>query len=234
MKILVIEDEDTIRETLEELLELEGFQVVAAENGLIGVQMAQAERPDLIISDVMMPELDGYGVLKQLQQQPETATIPFIFLTAKASLTDVRQGMNLGADDYLTKPFTLAELRQAIAIRLSKQASMMEQYWQERERTKSLQHQSQEHQNMAEAQEDILKKMVLELRNPLSNISMAIYMLERATTDQERDRYITILKEECTHEMALLNEVEQLQELLTSGHVKLLQRWQLFKSPSNF
>jgi DNA-binding response OmpR family regulator len=181
-----------------------------------------------------MPELDGYGVLKQLQQQPETATIPFIFLTAKASLTDVRQGMNLGADDYLTKPFTLAELRQAIAIRLSKQASMMEQYWQERERTKSLQHQSQEHQNMAEAQEDILKKMVLELRNPLSNISMAIYMLERATTDQERDRYITILKEECTHEMALLNEVEQLQELLTSGHVKLLQRWQLFKSPSNF
>lgn len=226
MKILVIEDDDLIRETLQELLELEGFQVVTAENGLVGVQIAQAEHPDLTICDVMMPELDGYGVLAQLQQHPETAMIPFLFLTAKASLTDMRQGMNLGADDYLTKPFTLAELRQAIAIRFSKQASLMQQYWQERDRARSLQQQSQDHQNMAEVQEDILKKMLLELRNPLSNISMAIYMLERATTDQERDRYLTILKEECAHEMAVLNKVEQLQGLLTSGNLKLIQRLQ--------
>lgn len=225
MKILVIEDEDTIRAALQELLELEGFQVVAAENGLIGVQIALAEQPDLTICDVMMPELDGYGVLAELQQYPETATMPFLFLTAKSSLTEVRQGMNLGADDYLTKPFTLAELRQAIAIRLSKQASMTERYWQEREQANSLRQQSQEHQNLAEAQEDILKKMVLELRNPLSNIRMAIYMLERATTERERDRYLTILKEECAHEIALLNEVEQLQGLLTAGNRKLIQRF---------
>lgn len=172
MKILVIEDEDTIRDTLQELLELENFQVVTAENGLIGVQMAQAERPDLVICDVMMPELDGYEVLAQLHQKSETATIPFIFLTAKASLTDVRQGMNLGADDYLTKPFTLAELRQAIAVRLTKQANLMDQYWQERDRSQQLQRQAQDQQNVAEVQEDLLKKMVLELRNPLSNISI--------------------------------------------------------------
>lgn len=231
MKILVIEDEDTIRDTLQELLELENFQVVTAENGLIGVQMAQAERPDLVICDVMMPELDGYEVLAQLHQKSETATIPFIFLTAKASLTDVRQGMNLGADDYLTKPFTLAELRQAIAVRLTKQANLMDQYWQERDRSQQLQRQAQDQQNVAEVQEDLLKKMVLELRNPLSNISMAIYLLERATTDLERDRYLTILKEECAHEMALLHEMEQLQGLLTSGNLKLIQRLQTLRSP---
>jgi diguanylate cyclase (GGDEF)-like protein len=127
-KILVIEDERAIRLNLLKLLGAEGFQAIVAENGIKGVQLAQTEQPDLIICDIMMPELDGYGVLSALQQNPNTATIPFIFLTAKGDRSDWRQGMNLGADDYLTKPFTRAELLEAIASRLQKQVSLTQRH----------------------------------------------------------------------------------------------------------
>ncbi len=127
-KILVIEDDRSIRQNLLDLLALEEFKVIAAENGRIGVLLAQEEIPDLIICDVMMPELDGHGVLKILRQTPTTATIPFIFLTAKSDQTDFRQGMELGADDYLTKPFTRAELLAAITSRLEKKVVINQQY----------------------------------------------------------------------------------------------------------
>jgi two-component system, sensor histidine kinase and response regulator len=132
--ILAIEDETKIRENIQEILELEGFDVLTAENGRIGVQLAQDHHPDLIICDVMMPELDGYDVLVALRQDPSTVKIPFIFLSAKATKADFRKGMSLGADDYLTKPFTPSELREAIEIRLEKQTMMMERYSQELER----------------------------------------------------------------------------------------------------
>jgi diguanylate cyclase (GGDEF)-like protein len=127
-KILVIEDERIIRTNILKLLRAEGFETIGADNGLTGVQLAIAEQPDLIICDILMPSLDGYGVLKALQQDPVTATIPFIFLTAKADRSDWRQGMKLGADDYLTKPFTRAELLDAIASRLQKQVSLTQRH----------------------------------------------------------------------------------------------------------
>jgi diguanylate cyclase (GGDEF)-like protein len=127
-KILVIEDEQAIRMNLLKLLSAEGFQVIGADNGNSGVQLAQAEQPDLIICDILMPGLDGYGVLTALQQDPVTAAIPFIFLTAKTERSDWRQGMKLGADDYLTKPFTRAELLEAIASRLQKQESLLQRH----------------------------------------------------------------------------------------------------------
>jgi anti-anti-sigma factor len=132
--ILVIEDETKIRENIQEILELEGFDVLTAANGKIGVQLAQQHHPDLIICDVMMPELDGYGVLVTLRQDPSTLKIPFIFLSANATKADFRKGMSLGADDYLTKPFTPSELREAISIRLEKQTMMIARYSQELER----------------------------------------------------------------------------------------------------
>jgi anti-anti-sigma factor len=132
--ILAIEDEAEIRENIQEILELEGFDVLTAENGRIGVQLAQQHHPDLIICDVMMPELDGYDVLVTLRQDPNTLKIPFIFLSAKATKADFRKGMSLGADDYLTKPFTPGELREAISTRLEKQTMMMTRYAQELER----------------------------------------------------------------------------------------------------
>jgi len=113
-QILVIEDNLEVRENLVELLELSNYDVSSAENGKIGVQKAVELLPDLILCDVMMPELDGFGVLHILSKNPKTANIPFIFLTAKSEKTDFRKGMNLGADDYITKPFDEVELFDAI------------------------------------------------------------------------------------------------------------------------
>ncbi|WP_017315857.1 EAL domain-containing response regulator [Mastigocladopsis repens] len=126
-KILVIEDEESVRENLLDLLEAENFDTIAAANGRIGVKLALSEVPDLILCDLMMPEIDGYGVLTALREEPITASIPFIFLTARSARADFRQGMNLGADDYLTKPFTRTELLSAIASRLTRQANLAKQ-----------------------------------------------------------------------------------------------------------
>jgi DNA-binding NarL/FixJ family response regulator len=121
-KILVIEDEPEMRRNLTTILRLEQFQPLAAENGEAGVEVAKREKPDLIVCDVMMPKLDGYGVIAALRADDETAGIPFIFLTAKGEKPDVRAGMNLGADDYLTKPVAKADLLAAIRSRLERAA----------------------------------------------------------------------------------------------------------------
>jgi diguanylate cyclase (GGDEF)-like protein len=126
--ILVIEDELPIRELIAEMLMLEDFEVLQAGNGREGIDIAQSQCPNLIICDVMMPVLDGYGVLTALQQDTITASIPFVFLTARGTKQDIRYGMNLGADDYLIKPFTQDELLDAISIRLRKQANSLQQY----------------------------------------------------------------------------------------------------------
>jgi DNA-binding NarL/FixJ family response regulator len=117
-KILVIEDEPEMRRNLLTILKLEKFQPLGAENGRAGLDTVRREKPDLILCDVMMPELDGHGVLDALRQDADTASIPFIFLTAKGEKEDLRSGMNLGADDYLTKPVARAELLEAINARL--------------------------------------------------------------------------------------------------------------------
>ena len=109
-KILIIEDNRDVRENTADILELEGYEVASAENGLTGVERAKELLPDIIVCDIMMPELDGYGVLEELNKDSQTSSIPFIFLTAKTEKTDMRKGMNLGADDYLTKPFHFEEL----------------------------------------------------------------------------------------------------------------------------
>ncbi|WP_273565715.1 response regulator [Maribacter halichondriae] len=119
-KILLIEDNKDVRENTADILEFANYKVATAENGKIGVQKAKQFKPDLIVCDIMMPELDGYDVLRSLAGDGLTASIPFIFLTAKTDRADMRLGMNLGADDYLTKPFEEKELLDAITCRLSK------------------------------------------------------------------------------------------------------------------
>lgn len=136
-KILVIEDEDFVRENILDLLDAEGFEAIGAENGQIGLNLAKEMIPDLILCDVMMPGLDGYGVLTAIRQDALMASIPFIFLTAKAAKADFRQGMELGADDYITKPFTRAELLGAIASRLKKQAALETLYHTELQQAKA-------------------------------------------------------------------------------------------------
>lgn len=127
-KILVIDDNTAIRENTAEILSLAGYGTSTAENGKVGVEMAIRELPDLIVCDIMMPELDGYGVLHLLKKNPATEHIPFIFLTAKTERTDFRKGMEMGADDYITKPFDDLELLRAIEMRLKKMEIITAQY----------------------------------------------------------------------------------------------------------
>jgi DNA-binding response OmpR family regulator len=121
-KLLLIEDDVTVRENTAELLELSNYNVITASNGKLGIETAKQEIPDIIICDIMMPEIDGYGVLEALSKNPSTLNIPFIFLSAKTEHKDIRKGMDLGADDYLTKPFEEEELLSAIESRLAKVA----------------------------------------------------------------------------------------------------------------
>ncbi|CAG0928947.1 Transcriptional regulatory protein WalR [Thermoflexales bacterium] len=154
-KILVIDDDTGIRNNLTELLEAEGYEVSSAEDGRRGIQQVRLTLPDLVICDIMMPELDGYGVLTELREDPVTATIPFIFLTAKIENSDLRQGMNLGADDYLVKPFTRTQLLMAIATRLRKQTVITQ-------RLKA---------KMDDLRNSIALALPHELRTPLAGIS---------------------------------------------------------------
>ncbi|QIF04613.1 response regulator transcription factor [Roseimicrobium sp. ORNL1] len=116
--ILLIEDEPQMRSNMRTVLELEGYHVQAVSNGRLGIEALRADKPDLVLCDVMMPELDGYGVLALMRSKSETVDIPFIFLTAKGEKADVRTGMNSGADDYLVKPVGIRDLIDAIESRL--------------------------------------------------------------------------------------------------------------------
>ncbi|MBD2043445.1 response regulator [Microcoleus sp. FACHB-672] len=153
-KILIIEDESEIRENIRELLEAENFKAIGAENGKIGLQLAAEHLPDLILCDVMMPEIDGYAVLEALRKDPLTATIPFIFLTAFADKAQTRKGMELGADDYIPKPCTIKELLRTISTRLEKQAAIERQQAQKLEKLRS----------------SIILSLPHELRTPLNGI----------------------------------------------------------------
>ena len=126
--ILVIDDNNDIRENTAEILELAGYKTFTAENGKRGVEMAMKEKPSVIVCDIMMPELDGYGVLHLLRKNPDTQNIPFIFLTAKTERGDFRKGMEMGADDYITKPFEDIELLNAVEIRLKKSEILEQNY----------------------------------------------------------------------------------------------------------
>lgn len=126
--ILVIDDNKDIRENTAEILDLAGYKTFTAENGKKGVELALKEKPDVIVCDIMMPELDGYGVLHLLRKNPEAQNIPFIFLTAKTERSDFRKGMEMGADDYVTKPFEDVELLNAIEIRLKKAEVLKQKY----------------------------------------------------------------------------------------------------------
>lgn len=217
--ILVIEDEAFLREEISELLELEGFQAASAANGLVGVQMAKELLPDLIICDVMMPELNGHGVLTQLRQEPHTALIPFIFLTARNAAEDFRQGMKLGADDYIIKPFKRTDLLEAIATRLTKQ-NLISQLQQKIETL---------NQSNLE-KDDFLNTASHELRNPATNILMAIQMLKKAPTKERLQRYLEVLQAESNRELELIDDLLDLQRLETESHLTktetiVLQDW---------
>lgn len=166
-KILVIEDEPRLRIEVIEWLKFEGYEVIGAADGVEGVEAALRERPDLIVCDITMPRLDGYGVLLEIQANPATIGIPFIFLTARATYDDLRKGMTIGADDYITKPFTLDQLLQSVRIRLEKKAAKERQYLAEIE---ALTQTLRKEQEQREIKARLIAMFSHDFRNPLTGI----------------------------------------------------------------
>lgn len=235
-KILVIEDEFSVRSNIVDLLEAEDFNAIGAENGFVGALWAQQHLPDLIICDVMMPEVDGYEVLNVLRQEATTATIPFIFLTAMADKANIRHGMELGADDYLTKPFTKNELLSAIATRFAKKEAVMQQYTTEHQRAEALQQKVEELQQYVDAKDELLQQFQQKINDTVPKLNLAIQMLKNIApgedcTDAEqlavRHRYLTILQATCAEEITLLNQIPNLEELLNSEDFALLRQFNI-------
>ena len=205
-KILVIEDELFVRENIVELLEAEDFEVFSTENGILGILWAQENIPDLVICDVMMPEINGYEVLAEMRELPMTSLTPFIFLTAMAVKGDIRQGMELGADDYLTKPFTREELLGAIHSRLAKQAKLMQQYDREHQRAEALEQRVQELEQL-----QIQDEISHEYQEALLKINTAVNLIKKIQPGQKRDRNLRIIQETCAREISLLKQIPNLE-----------------------
>lgn len=182
--ILLIEDNQDIRENTAELLELENYTVIAAANGQLGVEAAFNKKPDLILCDIMMPGLDGFGVFIALNKNPYTAGIPFIFLTAKSESADRNYAMNLGVDDYITKPFDTDFLLTTIKNRIDKQEKMrLEMEWQITDYVKEL--------------EDMLHMTSHRVRDPLCRCLGLIQLLEmdkRKTSKEELNNFLSHIK----------------------------------------
>jgi DNA-binding response OmpR family regulator len=173
-RILVIEDADALRKDVLEMLYYEGYEVFGASNGVEGVTLARQCSPDLIICDIMMPEMDGYGVLAELRDQGAATTVPFIFLTAKTEKSDIRVGMEAGADDYLTKPFTAPELIKSVKRRLEKRALIIQAA----------------EERLNELRDNIILSLPHELRTPLTGILGFSDILISDCRDMEPDKLV--------------------------------------------
>jgi len=218
--IVVIEDEKVLLKNIVRILSAEGYNSMGAENGQAGIDLVRSQLPDLVICDIMMPELDGYQVLEELQNTPQTALIPFVFLTAKTERSDVRQGIELGADDYLTKPFEADELIGAIEARFRKSERV-------KARLGELNDELGRLRQVLEAKDDLFESLSEELRRPMSNINIALKMLSDRDTPETRERYVKILQEEFTRELGLLDRVSEMKKLLTPENVSLLRQFNM-------
>ncbi|MBW4521866.1 MAG: response regulator [Scytolyngbya sp. HA4215-MV1] len=223
MNILVIEDEKEIRQNILGILESGGFHTISANAGQIGLQIAKEQLPDLILCDIKMPEFDGYDVLTKVRQDPATANIPFIFLTAKAEHQEIRIGMNLGADDYLIKPFRRQELLEAVSARLTRQNHFA--------------HFHQEIQELRELcllKDDFFCEISHDLRAPLGNIRLALQLLQSIPHDQDRQRYIDVALSACEDSCQLVQNLLDWQRLVMGEIIFNLETLDLPPYLSNF
>ncbi len=219
-KILVIEDDAVLASNISAILQEEGFEAVTAENGLAGLTLTIELNPDLILCDLTMPELDGYGVLQQLKSNPKTALIPVIIVSGNSERGQIRQGIEMGADDYITKPFEIDELLRAVAAIFQKQ-ELREQRW------LAMTDEMNKLKNVVEAKDNLVTNLNQSLRQPLSNIQMALKLLRENANQEGRDRYLKILQEEFDRELHLINQVSQLQNFLTPENVTLMYQFHI-------
>ena len=214
IKILVIEDELEIRANLLDLLDMEGYVAIGADNGITGLIGALEHHPDIILCDVMMPELDGHEVLAALRQEPETALTPFIFLTALADKGDIRQGMKLGADDYITKPFVCGEVIDAINIRLQKQTALAERNKAEQAIMSALQEDVQAFRDGLDNERAVLISDVRsQIKTDLKKLSIASDILKTLPHSEERVRSAALIQSVCNAQVKLLSRIPNFDHL---------------------
>lgn len=214
VKILVVEDEVEIRANLLELLTLEGYEVIGADNGVTGLVGAMEYHPDLILCDVMMPELNGYDVLAALRQDPKTALIPFVFLTAFADKGDVRQGMDLGADDYLTKPFTCAEVLGAVETRLKKQAMITEQHQTQAAQVIAKQQQVKQFRDALDKEKvELITDVRRKIKGTVLKLNRVTQVLQALPEGPERNQGLDLIQGVCAAEIKMLTRIPNFEYL---------------------
>ena len=209
-KILVIEDETTVRANITELLEAEDYEVITAENGFFGILWAQEKMPDLVICDMMMPAIDGRDVLRALREDKLTDSLPFIFLTARADREDMRQGMNLGADDYLTKPFSRSDLLEAVHARLQKHDRSEERYQKAQEKAVALQLQLQELQQDKDIEMTFLEER---LQSIAPKLIRAMRLLVQVPPGSYRNNCLALLQEVFNKEIMEIQDLPDFSNL---------------------
>ncbi len=205
-KVLIIEDEKNIRETIKEILELNDYEIATAENGLIGIAKALQFKPDLIVCDVMMPEMDGFETLRNIRAINDISNTPFVFLTEKTETRDFREGMNSGADDFLNKPFNTQELLEVIQLRITKSNQAKELFIQEINSLK------EEVENLQNSINKLSFNNSHVLRAPLLKILGLInYIIEDSEEKSQMDlNALAMLKESCLELSEATEEVEKL------------------------
>ncbi|GAB4298164.1 MAG: hypothetical protein Fur0025_36500 [Oscillatoriaceae cyanobacterium] len=218
--ILVIEDDAVLANNIMAILQEEGFDAVTAENGLAGLTLTIELNPDLILCDMTMAEMDGYEVLQQLKYNPKTALIPVIIVSGNSERRQIRKGIEMGADDYITKPFEIDELLRAVGAIFQKQ-ELREQRW------LAMTAEMNKLRNVVEAKDNLVTNLNQSLRQPLSNIQMALKLLRENANQEGRDRYLKILQEEFDRELHLINQVSQLQQFLTPENVTLMYQFHI-------
>lgn len=207
-KILVIEDEHMLRDEVVEWLTFEDYEVFNAQDGVAGLECAFRDRPDLVVCDIMMPRLDGYGVLLEMRSNPGTAAIPFIFMTAKVTPEDIRRGMVFGADDYLTKPFTRLDLLDAIKARLEKKALVERSHQNDIEQLETALEQEHE-QRLLKAK--MVAMFSHDFRNPLAGIMSSISLLRDYADHLDEQRRLVHLNRS---EAAVRQLIQMLDDML--------------------
>ena len=231
--ILVIEDERTTRHSITQFLESENFEVLAAENGRMGIAMAKGHLPDLIICDIMMPEMDGYDVLIELQSSTDTAVIPFVFLTATSEKEGLRHGMEMGADDYLSKPISGATLLNAINSRLKKHQTQEKQYQnssQYSDEASVLKRENNSLKDFAALKGQLLDRLLEGLKETLPELYMSLMQQSREGNwlqGEDSLKYSRTL----ASAIALMNETYEFNRTLTPENASKLKSFP-FAQPS--
>ncbi len=230
--ILVIEDERATRDNLLNFLNSEDFNAIGAENGSIGVELAKSNIPDLIICDILMPEMDGYDVLFYLEQNPETSSIPFIFLTVTNEEDFLAHNDCLNQEDYLRKPVTTEQLRRAIQAKLNEKENNLVKYEKDikleemREKIYKMEEYCQAKDLLLTSLSENLKKYLPTLKKDLNN-------LRSSSASLDENNRINQIQKDFAKILSLVSQVSDLQQILTPENYKLLEQFKLFKSTNS-